>query len=253
MSSIQPIHLDAELLTRTLNRYHQDLRRLRRNLIALATRVDAAQILADELEANVLALVKLLSGPEGEAGTSIALGLGSRGGLEPAPVARSLETFPRTDGFLDVRIDCSEDTVRLPPLLGSLFEFLAKGPNPNPRESVVGFRTRDEILGHLKSLREKEVELRSKDDTMQAEKKAEPKIPPSRVPKLLYLLREKLGPYSGLIESNRKLGWRFSLRRGDAGNLVQTRLAAGSKPAARVKRPKQRPVPQLVAGPAAGD
>jgi hypothetical protein len=254
MSSIQPIHLDTELLTNTLSRYHQDLRRLRRNVIAAIARAEAAQILAEELEANLMALVELLGGPEGgQAGTSIALGLGSRVRIEPAPIARSLEKFPRTDGFLDIRIDCSEDTVTLSPLLGSLFVFLAEGPNSDPRESVVGWRTRDEILAHLQSLSRKEENSPSKDTVIQTGKEDDPKIPPSRVSKLIYLLREKLGPYGRLVESNRQKGWRFSLRRRDAGNLVQTRLAGGGKPAAAQKRAKPWSGPRFVASPAGSD
>ena len=252
MSSIQPIHLDAELLTKTLNRYRLDLRRLRRTLIAVLARLDAAQILADELEANLLSLVKLFSGPQGgEAVTSIALGLGSsrQGGLEPVPVARSLEAIRRTDGFFDVRIDCSEDAVRLPPQLGSLLKFLAEGKNSDPQESVVGWRAREEIVAHLKSLRTKADKSRGKEDGSPDRKEEEPKIDPSFPSKLVYLLRERLGRHGRLVESNRQKGWRFSLRRGDAGNVVQTRLAERDRRAVTGRRAK----PQPAARPATGD
>lgn len=248
---IQPIQLDAELLTNTLRRYHQDLRRLRRTLIAVLTRLDAAQILADELAINLSSLAKLIGGAEGgTAGTSIALGRGAaQGGLEPAPVARSLELKRRTDGFVEVRIDCSEDTLRLPPLLGSLLKFLAEGENPDPQEAVVGWRMRDEILAHLKSLKKKPDNSLGEESTTQDGKEEEPTICASYVAKLIYLLRAKLGEQHGrLVESNRQKGWRFSLRRGDAGNLVRTRLAGDGRPSTGKRVKSQGVAPLAEAG-----
>jgi hypothetical protein len=110
-------------------------------------------------------------------------------------------------------------------LVGHLLLFLAQGA-PEPQDGIADWRSKKEILNHLQSITGKLYRAQF-------------------VSQLIYQLRQKMGKYDGLVESNPR-GWRFALKTGGPDHSVRTRLANG--PGRRPRRPVAGRSAEVVSG-----
>ncbi|MGB9032304.1 MAG: hypothetical protein WCC27_19420, partial [Acidobacteriaceae bacterium] len=202
------IHVD-ETVFEALRRIVLNLKRFQVLQINLQAKADAARELAVDLEEEITRLARLLADLANAEklevpGPNETREIPSVITIKSANAARHLEAIQQPKGSFDFRIDFSAEPVRVPHLAGHLLLFLASGV---PEDGRAGWRSKAEILDHLRSITGK---------TYRAQ----------FVSQLVYFLRGKLGKYGSLVECNpQRGGWRFALRTGGPEHFVRTRLS----------------------------
>jgi hypothetical protein len=179
------------------------VRDLARRYRALVARISGAELLADSLAFEIARLEELIAqgaGAPAAGGAAAAQREGRRAKDELRQLAESgvstVEIKSRADGLADVRVDGGKE-FQLPPALADLLRVLALDCGPTD-DGLVGWKTPDEVailLGKVAGRRSSR----------------------HGVAQNVYRLRRELFERGGanpfLVQSNRRRGLRFALRR----------------------------------------
>jgi len=132
--------------------------------------------------------------------------------LRPEVTASALHAVPRGDGYWDITIDALP-TFRLPPMLGRLFDLLAKDSCPDVDDGLVGFKSNAYLLTSLRR------SVLPPDSTL---RRGVGRLSARALAQAICDLRKRLGRSvlhgDALVQTRRGVGRRIALRKPDTAD-----------------------------------